>query len=303
MNIKELIASTNKVPNRGEAKALKKKFGSIYAYNKNVTILRGGNVITFNMIIGGVTDMIKAGGKRRPVAFHKVAIALNVGKDAKKDYTTAQLLDAVRAKFPKFKDAVDQDVLKAVLEKPDGFFDNATVFKTTNAEGYAVISNNISDDCEIQVWCSCSDYYWTFQYFNIRARNKNKSSVNLYGSANYPRVYNPRSDRKPRNPSHSPGMCKHLMLLLGMLMQDEVVQDTKNGLKKYYNLNYNKFIKNNVKELIPWNYYIKQLHRYQKDHDIMNEQRNTIHYQSGNKIERKNFAQSGRLPYQQKGRK
>ena len=43
-------------------------------------------------------------------------------------------------------------------------------------------------------------------------------------------------------------MCKHLMLLLAMLMKDNVVHDPKNGLTKYYKANYSKFIKGNKKE-------------------------------------------------------
>jgi hypothetical protein len=75
LNIKELIASTNRVKNRDQATVFQKKFGSIYAFNKDITIFKGGNAIIINMIIGGVTDYIKMGGKRQPVPFHKVSLA------------------------------------------------------------------------------------------------------------------------------------------------------------------------------------------------------------------------------------
>ena len=77
MNIKELIQSTNRVKNRGKRDVFSKKFGSIYLYNKTVQVPKGGGVIVVNMMIGGVTDMIKVGGKRTPIAYHKVSLAIN----------------------------------------------------------------------------------------------------------------------------------------------------------------------------------------------------------------------------------
>ena len=77
----------------------------------------------------------------------------------------------------------------------------------------------------------------------------NRGYVNLYGAKGYPKIYNYRSERGKnskvplRNPGRNPGMCKHLMLLLAMLMKDKVVNDGKNGLTKFYNANYNQFIK------------------------------------------------------------
>ena len=47
MNLKELIASTNNVRGRGQAKVFQKKFGSIYAYNKNVSVAKNGKAIVY----------------------------------------------------------------------------------------------------------------------------------------------------------------------------------------------------------------------------------------------------------------
>ena len=296
MNLKELIASTNRVKGRSQSEVFQKKFGSIYAFNKDITIAKGGNAIIVNMIIGGVTDFIKMGGKRQPVPFHKVCLALNVGKDGKKDYTASELVKAIRAKHPEYRDEQEwpnPDVLKAALENPSKFFDDATIFKTTNAEGFTVVTNNIPENSEVQVWCSCSDYYWTFQYYNISTRNKDGSCLNLYGTTGYPKVYNHRSvigkksKRPMRNPGRHPGMCKHLMLLVAMLMEDEVIKDTKNGLTKYYKANYEEFLKGNEKSRISQAAFARKMQQYEKGHNIMNDQRNTAHYMSGNKTERK----------------
>jgi hypothetical protein len=295
LNLEELIASTNKIKNRDQGSVFKKKFGSIYAFNKNITIFKGGNAIIINMIIGGVTDYIKMGGKRQPVPYHKVSLALNVGKDGKKDYSAEGLVEAIRARHSEYRDEQkwpNPDVLKAALENPSKFFDDATIFKTTNGEGYTVITNNIPENSEVQVWCSCSDYYWTMQYYNQQTRNKDGSCLNLYGSMGYPKVYNHRSaagkksKRPMRNPGRHPGMCKHLMLLVAMLMKEEIISDTKNGLVKYYKANYDEFLKNNEKSRISQASFEKKMQQYERGHRIMNDQRNTAHFMAGNKTEK-----------------
>lgn len=296
MNLQELIESTNKVKNRDKASVFQKKFGSIYAFNKNITIAKGGNAIIINMIIGGVTDFIKMGGRRAPVPFHKVSLALNVGKEGKTDYTASQLVEAIRMRHKEYADKdkwPNPDVLKAALESPTKFFDDATIFKTTNAEGYTVVTNNIPEKSEVQVWCSCSDYYWSFQYYNIQTRNKDGSCLNLYGATGYPKTYNHRSvagkksKRPMRNPGRHPGMCKHLMLLVAMLMEDDLIKDKKNGLQKYYKANYEEFLKDKEKSRISERAFAEKMKQYERGQRIMNDQRNEAHFMSGNKTERK----------------
>ena len=296
MNLKELIASTNKVKGRSQSEVFQKKFGSIYAFNKNITIAKGGNAIIINMIIGGVTDFIKMGSSRQPVPFHKVSLALNVGKDGKKDYTASELVAAIRAKHSEYRDEQKwprPDVLKAAMEHPGDFFENATIFKTTNAEGFTVVTNNIPEHSEVQVWCSCSDYYWSFQYYNLSTRNRDGSCLNLYGTAGYPKAYSHRSiagkksKRPMRNPGRHPGMCKHLMLLVAMLMKDEVIKDTKSGLMKYYKANYEEFLKNNEKNRVSQATFARKMQQYQRGQSILNDQRNEAQLTQGNKTERK----------------
>lgn len=303
MNIKELIDSTNKVKNRDKASVFKKKFGSIYAYNKNITIFKGGNAIIINMIIGGVTDMIKIGGRRTPVPFHKVSLALNVGKDGRTDYTPQGLVSAIRWRHKEYSNKdewPDADVLTEALNRPGDFFEDATIFKTTNGKGYTVVTNKIPENSEVQVWCSCSDYYWTFQYYNIQTRNKDGSSLNLYGTSNYPKTYNhmsaagKKSKRPLRNPGAHPGMCKHLMLLLAMLMEDDLIKDPKNGLKKYYTANYSQFLKNKEKDRIDFSSFANKMKQYQKGERMLNTQRNEAHYMAGNKVESKFNAFTGK---------
>lgn len=299
MNIRELVQSTGRVKNRGKNEVFQKKFGSIYLFNKTVQVPKGGGAIVVSMMIGGVTDMIKAGGRRTPVAYHKVSLAINIGDEGKKEYTTEELISAVRLSHRKYADENEfppQDILKIVLDHPSDFFPDATVFKTSNADGYTLVKNHIPFNSEIQVWCSCSDYYWTFQYYNMQTPCKNnRGFVNLYGNKGYPKTYNYRSERGKnsknplRNPGRNPGMCKHLMLLLALLMKEKVVDDGKNGLTKFYNANYKEFIKNNKKQRVSQNEYEQIIKEYKKDHKILNQQRNEVHYSMGNKVSKSYF--------------
>jgi hypothetical protein len=301
MNIRQLIESTNQVKNRDQASALKKKFGSIYAYDKRASIEENGRVVTISMLISGRTDFIKQGGKRTPVPYHKVSIAINIGEEGRKEYTPEELVSEIRLNYSKYaneKEYVDKDILKEVAEKPDKFFKGATVFKTLKGGKYMVVKNKISEDAPIQVWCSCSDYYWTFQYYNIQTPVKTKTGkllgcLNLYATKDYPKVYNHRSEagkkskRPLRNPGRHPGMCKHLMLLLAMLMKDDVVKPGKSELGQEYELNYTKFFKNNIKERISDTEFERKLAKYKYGQSIKNDQRNLIHHNSGNKTEAK----------------
>ena len=294
MNLQELINSTNSVKGRGQNSVFQKKFGSIYAFNKRVDIIENGNAISISMIIGGVTDMIKVGGKRTPVPFHRVALALNVGKDGKKEYTSDQLVSEIRMRHKKYADEKEwpkPDILKEVLNAPDKFFDNATVFQKVNGKKWVVVTNNIPIESEVQVWCSCSDYYWTFEYYNINHKNRDGSSINLYPSASlrYPKTYNRKSgSRIPvRNPGRHPGMCKHLMLLVAMLMKDEVIKDPKTGLLKAYKADYATFLRDKQKQRIKQSAYADMMKKYNEGLKILRSQRNTAHIQRGDKEEKR----------------
>lgn len=66
-----------------------------------------------------------------------------------------------------------------------------------------------------EVRCTCLDFYFTFSKWN-------QSDRSLYGSP--PAPYNPKTDRVPRNPTHKPGMCKHLLRVMQELKNERVVR-------------------------------------------------------------------------------
>lgn len=269
MKINELIQSTAKVKHRGKSFALAKKFGKILLYNQMVTVRKFGTVINVSMMIGGVSDMIKTASGRAPVAYHKVTMSIKGIKQTY--YTPSELVTAIRGSHKEYSDAEkykNADVLQAVLDNPGGFFKDATVFRTTNdaGKGFSVVSNKIPEDSEVQVWCSCSDYYWTFQYYNC------DHDVDIYKQ--YPNRYIPKTKKgyeafkknQPlRNPGKNPGMCKHLMLLLATLMEKGVIEEKGASLTKYYKANYSKFQR---QQRLSIGEYENRINQYQRDHDI-----------------------------------
>ena len=274
MNIKQLIQSTTAVKGRSKSKTFQKQFGTILLHNQTVKVSKFGTVIDVSMMISGVTDTVKVMGKRRPVAYHKVTISL---KGIKQTYYTPQeLVSTIRLAHREYADEQEwpaPDVLKAVLDNPSGFFTDATVFRTTNdaGKGFSVVSNRIPEDSEVQVWCSCSDYYWTWQYYNC------DNEVDVYGY--YPERYTPktkkgfeamRKNQPLRNPTKNPGMCKHLMLLLATLMDSGVVQKGGSGLTRYYKANYDKFKK---QDRLGKRAYENRIAKWEKDQNIKREQR------------------------------
>jgi len=54
---------------------------------------------------------------------------------------------------------------------------------------------------QVQVGCGCLDFYWTFAAWN-------SADGSLLGAA--PEPYAKKTDRAPRNPTKTPGLCKHL---------------------------------------------------------------------------------------------
>ena len=280
MNIKQLIASTGRIgKGRSRSEVFSKKFGAIYLYNQMATVRKMGTSVTVSMIIGGVTDMISSGGQKQPVAYHKVSLAINGIEQ--EYYKPDELVAKLRRDYQEFAD-VDKwnsnDILHAAIEAPQKYFPGYTLFRATNDSnnGYCVVSNKIPEDAEIQVWCSCSDYYWTMQFYNC------ENDVDL--NKQYPQRYIPKTEKgfeafkkgQPlRNPGRHPGMCKHLMLLLATLMDKGIIEDKNSGLKKYYKANYANF--DMKKQRLTMDQYEKRISEYQRDHDIKLEQRKLYH--------------------------
>lgn len=311
MNLEELIASTNRVNHRDMSSVFRKKFGSIMAFNKKASVGGLGNVIVVSMMIGGVTDFIKSGGKRTPVPYHKVALAINVGEDGYKEYTAAALVEEIRKRTKEFDGLPDPAVLEGALKDPTKFFEGWTLFQKSNNKGFVIVRNQIPKESQVQVWCSCSDYYWTFEYYNIQNKNSKGASLNYYSQASsaYPKTYRhqsaagKKSKRPMRNPGRHPGMCKHLMLLVAMLMKESVLKDS-NGLSKFYEANFEEFIEGKMKkERLDQDKFARVMEEYKKGQRDLSAQRRRYNYMTGSKAPRKDSTynrKTGRYTWEDK---
>ena len=279
MKLSKLLSETAKIDGRSQSEALGKKFGSIYVFNQMATVQKQGTLVSVSMIIGGVTDMISKDGKRQPVAYHKVSLAFN--NIEHEYYKPSALVATIRLKYKEYADAEKYkaaDILKIAIENPTKFFPGSTLFRATNDSdrGFCVVPNQIPEDADVKVWCSCSDYYWTMQYYNC------ENDVDLNGR--YPERYIPKtkkgfeafkSGQPLRNPGRHPGMCKHLMLLMALLMKDDLVQSKDSNLKGYLEVDFDKFEKKDRR--LSSNEYDNMIREFKNEQGIKSQQRKLAH--------------------------
>lgn len=236
MNISDLIQSTSYVTGYGSKNTFQyKKFGEIYLYNKTVRTKPDSSIIEVTMMIKGVTDKLKP-TKNYPettVAAHKVMIAIHGVKQ--RTISAKMLVRDMRLK-PQFHDKnkyTDEELIAIAINPDNKVFKDQTVMPQTDGS-FTVMEDNISKESEIRVWCSCSSYYWVFQWYNV------EHGVDITNI--FPKRYVPKTKKgwealkkntPIRNPRRHPGMCKHIMLLLALLMDSEVIAEARNVVKNY----------------------------------------------------------------------
>ena len=283
MNISQLLQSTAYVRGYGPNDTFgKKKFGEIMLYNKSVKTKANLSIIEVSMMIRAVTDTIKPtkDSKPRPVVAHKVQIAISGVKQEK--VSSSELIQRIKnlevdGKKP-YADLHGNHILSEV-EHDTKFFEDKSIFKSTS-DSYVIVDDHISKESEIQVWCSCSSYYWVFQYYNMQA------DVNIRVHNKYPGEYIHKTkagwkafkENKPmRNPGKNPGMCKHIMLLLAILMENETVSEARSVIKAY-KANYSKFKK---MSRMSKDSFKKLLDKFKSDNNMKKNQRNVAHTSFG----------------------
>lgn len=285
MNIAQLIDSTNQVEGYGtEDTFQKKKFGSIFMYNKVVRTKPGSSIIEVTMMIKGVTDMIKPAKENigRSVAAHKVMVSIRGVEQ--KVVNADTLVGLIRMERPEYKDEEaypNEDILARAISPDFKPFEGKTIMPQANGT-YVIITDQISPNNDIRVWCSCSSYYWVFQFYNV------ENNVDIWGKA--PARYIPKTKKgweaftknKPvRNPRRHPGMCKHIMLLLALLMDSNVVS-AAGGVITQYRANIERFKK---VDRLSENEYNKLIKDYMSDH------RRKLQQRTMNRTEAAGYAQ------------
>lgn len=265
MNISQLIQSTSRVKGYDAKNTFgNKKFGEIYAFNKLVRTKPNSSIIEVSMMIKGVSDKVKsAKGEERSVAAHKVMVAIR-GVEQRTVTLETLLLEIrkVRREYEDKEAYPNETLIELVLGGSFKPFEGKTIMPQANGT-FTIITDKISKESEIRVWCSCSSYYWVFMYYNI------ENGVDIWNKP--PKPYKPKTEagfkalqenRPMRNPGRHPGMCKHIMLLLALLMEEEVVNEAR-GIARVYRANIERFLK---KDRISESEYASLMKKYASDH-------------------------------------
>lgn len=279
MNISELLLSTSRVKGFGAKDTFnKKEFGEIIVYNKSVKTKANLSIIEVSMMIKGTSDKIKPAreSEERSVVAHRVKIAISgVKQEVVSSEELINRIKNIEADGKKPYADWNEDQIKSEVEHDVKFFEGKSIFKS-GPSSYVIVEDQISKDSKIQVWCSCSSYYWVFQYYNIQ------EDVNIRTHNRYPKEYIYKTKQgweafrknKPiRNPGKHPGMCKHIMLLLAILMENETVAEARSIIKNY-KANYSKFKK--MDRMSPENYN-KLLKKFEGDRRMKQNERKMEH--------------------------
>lgn len=270
MNISELIQQTSYVRGFDASNTFSnKKFGSIYMYNKTVRTKPGSTIIEVSMMIKGATERVAGKDGDRTVSAHKVMVAIRGVNQ--RTVSAKSLIRDMRLKKEYYdKEKYSDEDLLAIASNPDMKpFKDQTIMPQLDGS-FTIIEDNISKEAQIRVWCSCSSYYWVFQYYNV------ENGVDIWGK--YPQRYVPKTKRgwealqknRPiRNPQRHPGMCKHIMLLLALLMDTSVIREAR-GVVNSYKANIARFQK---RDRLSQEAYENVIKKYQADHRLKLQQR------------------------------
>jgi len=128
--------------------------------------------------------------------------AKSSGKSGNKEYVT--LIQFLGVEYEEHEPSDDEHTAIKLLTGPDA--DASTVYLYDPLDG-----NKIN----VQVECSCSDYYFRFAWWNYEHGCH-------YGRRPRPYVPVKGSNRPPVNPDHIPGMCKHLNSLVETLKYNKI---------------------------------------------------------------------------------
>lgn len=107
-----------------------------------------------------------------------------------------------------------QILFQDVRYAQEGDTQQTVSFQSSDGEEYNIVPLE-KTRTQVQVACSCLDFYWTFAAYN-------SSDGSLIGPA--PEPYTSAPNAAPRNPNHSPGLCKHLMALGSELQSQNLMR-------------------------------------------------------------------------------
>lgn len=125
------------------------------------------------------------------------------------------------------------------LEDDSNNFTVSSIDLGTNEDVYCITTEGLGnfiiktkeDSCGVVVE-NCSDYYYTFAYYN--AENKVHIGMKPPKYTPYKSLTKKDGDFRPvRNPNRYPGVCKHILLFIALLMNGRILNPSNDLLDKF----------------------------------------------------------------------
>lgn len=151
---------------------------------------------------------------------------------------------------------------------------------TTEGLGNFLVATNINSGVVVE---NCADYYYTFGYYN--AEHKVHIGMKPPKYIPYRKITKNDADFRPsRNPNRHPGVCKHLLLFIALLMNGRVINpsnqlidtftENKKRLDIYSRRDMTTMLEKVNKELKLQNQKIKEQRQAIKDYDAKDKKGN-----------------------------
>ena len=193
-----------------------KKIGQVLQYNKTVLYKPESSVIEIGIYFRAVTEKGKSG--------HFCQIALRGIEMEEKDISEvfSHLRRKNNGKYAQYSD----DELLNIIARGDNVYYGKYVIQSRNRPNkFLVMKPTISGDTDVRVRCSCASFIFDVAWYNADHKC-------LIGSRPpQSRKFKLNKDATPnRNIYRTPGLCKHLMLALSLLMKDGFI---KGGSDKF----------------------------------------------------------------------
>ena len=196
--------------NRREASyaLVHKDFGTIYL--NSMSTMPSASMLDIIIYMGVATDKGKTS--------HRVAISLK--NDKFQELTETELVNLIKSRNPADVDKTKDDmILKLLNDSSYQPIEGSTIIRKNSTDRkFSIIPNRIPVDTEIKIRCTCSDYFFCWSWYNA----DHKCLIGTRPPA-YKKATN--SKRTSKNPHKLPGMCKHTLLLIAILMQGGLLEN------------------------------------------------------------------------------
>lgn len=228
MTISELIASSAQIRSKNVSGHYSmsytfghKQLGRPLQYNKTVLYKPNSSIVEIGLYITAVTEDGKSG--------HFCQVALRgVQMEAK---SAEEVFAKIRSRQSGKMAQASDDELRDYIAAGNTVYNGKYVVQSrNNGNVYLVMDKNISPDTICKVRCSCASFTFDIAWYN------NQHGC-LIGDKPLPHPKFMLGDKTStdtvRNMDKTPGLCKHLMLLMSMLMKDGFIQGGTDDIDGY----------------------------------------------------------------------